>query len=296
MPRGAVQMKKLLILLAGMLAIAGATPAVSQSEPTATHVHVSITSTGFQPESVVIQPNDTVRWTNNDRQPHQIVSDTNAFPKSRVLDPGESYSFRFVTPSSYTYHDGRRRSSTGAVHVRGARVTIGLSRRYLVYGNPVEVGGTIPTGQSGELVTVTITRYGGQTQTRQVITDGDGVWSFVDRPPIRSGYRAEWQDNLSVRAPFVNVRPLVIFRILSARANRFHVRVAAQRPYGGKTVFLQRRTTTRRWMGMRRIRLNARGVRRFTGRFPRGRTHARIWVARAPGYIAGFSVIQAVRR
>src|SRR5918998_4847582 len=114
-------MKKLLVLLAGMLAVAGATPAVSQSEPTAVRI-VAVSSTGFSPQSIVVQPNATVTWRNTDTQPHQIVSDTGAFPSSPVLDPGESYSFRFTTPSSYTYHDGRRPSSTGVVHVRGTRV------------------------------------------------------------------------------------------------------------------------------------------------------------------------------
>ena len=45
-------MKKLLLLLVGTLAIAGAAPAISQSEPTAT-VNVAILETGFQPSSVV---------------------------------------------------------------------------------------------------------------------------------------------------------------------------------------------------------------------------------------------------
>ena len=41
-------MRKLLVLLAGTLAIAGAAPAVSQSDPSAT-VTVNITATGFSP-------------------------------------------------------------------------------------------------------------------------------------------------------------------------------------------------------------------------------------------------------
>ncbi|MGH2921741.1 MAG: cupredoxin domain-containing protein, partial [Gaiellaceae bacterium] len=98
-------MKKLLVLLAGTLAIAGATPAVSQSEPTAT-VSVAILSTGFQPSSVVIRAGDTVTWRNADSQPHRVVSETNAFPASPLLQPGERYSFQFDTPSAYPYRDG----------------------------------------------------------------------------------------------------------------------------------------------------------------------------------------------
>jgi plastocyanin len=288
-------MKRLLVLLAGTLAIAGAAPAVSQSEPTTTRT-VNITATGFSPDSVVINRNDTVTWRNTDTQPHQVVSDTGAFPSSPVLDPGEAYSFEFETASSYTYHDGRRPSSTGVVHVRGGGVTIGLSRLFLVYRNPVQVSGTIPSRRSGETVTVTITRYGGQRQTRTATTDGDGVWSFTDRPPIRSEYQAEWRGESGAQSPHVNVRPLVIFRILSHRAGRFYAKVAAQRSYRGRTVFLQRRTRAGAWLSVRRARLNSRGEVRFSARLPRGRTPARIWVNRAPGYIVGFSVVKTVTR
>jgi plastocyanin len=288
-------MRKLLVLLAGTLAIAGATPAVSQSEPTAVRT-VTVTSTGFLPQSIVVAPNATVTWRNTDTQPHQIVSDTGAFPSSPVLDPNESYSFRFTTPSSYTYHDGRRPSSTGVVHVRGTRVTIALNRTFLVYRNPVQVSGAVPNGRSGETVTVTITRYGGQTETRTLTTDGDGVFTFTDRPRIRTEYKAEWRGGTSAQVPHVNVRPLVIFRILSHRAGRFSVRVAAQRSYGRRLTFLQRRTSGGGYVTRKRVRLNRRGEARFTASFPRGRTQARMWVAPAPGYIAGFSVTKTVRR
>ncbi len=87
-------MKKLLLLLAGTLAIAGATPAVSQSDPTAT-VNVAILKTGFQPSSVVIRAGDTVTWRNADTEPHRVVSDTGAFPSSPVLQSGQTYSHRF---------------------------------------------------------------------------------------------------------------------------------------------------------------------------------------------------------
>ena len=80
-------MRKLLVLLAGTLAIAGAAPAVSQSDPTAT-VTVNITATGFSPSVVVIRDNDTVTWKNTDTQPHQVVSDTDPFPDSPVLAAG----------------------------------------------------------------------------------------------------------------------------------------------------------------------------------------------------------------
>ena len=93
-------MKKLLLLLAGTLAIAGAAPAVSQSEPTATH-NVAILATGVQPEQVLARVGDTVTWRNADTKPHRVVSETGAFASSPLLQPGQTYSFRFGTASAY---------------------------------------------------------------------------------------------------------------------------------------------------------------------------------------------------
>jgi plastocyanin len=288
-------MKKLLVLLAGTLAIAGATPAVSQSEPTAT-ANVAILATGFQPSSVVIRAGDTVTWRNADTEPHRVVSDTGAFPSSPLLQSGQTYSHRFGISSAYSYRDGTDSSKTGVVHVRGSGVTIALSRLFVVYRNPVQVIGSIGNGRPGQQVTINLTRYGGQQSTRVVTTDADGTYSLGDRPPIRTAYEASWQGGESARVPFVNVRPLVIFRVLSHQANRFYVKVAAQRSYRGRFVLLQRRTNSGSWINAKRVRLNQRGEARFRGNFPRGTTQARMWVNTAPGYIPGFSVTKTVSR
>src|SRR5918994_7255837 len=135
-------MKKLLLLLVGTLAISGATPGVSESEPTAT-VNVAILKTGFQPSSVVIRAGDTVTWRNADTEPHRVVSDTGAFPSSPLLQTGQTYSHRFGISSAYSYRDGTDKSKTGVVHVRGGGVTIALSRLFVVYRNPVQAIGSI---------------------------------------------------------------------------------------------------------------------------------------------------------
>jgi plastocyanin len=288
-------MKKLLVLLAGTLAIAGATPAISQSDATATH-NVAILATGFQPSQVIARANDTVTWRNADTKPHRVVSETGAFPSSPMLDPGETYSFKFDTPSAYAYRDGTDADKTGIVHVRGSRVTLGVSRLFVVYRNPVTVAGTVGTARAGQEVTINITRYGGERVTRVVTTDADGVFELVDRPRIRTAYEASWEGGESPRTPFVNVRPLVIFRVVSHRANRFYVKVAAQRSYRGRTVSIQRQSRSGAWTTIRRVRLNARGESRFTARFPRGTSAARAWVRAAPGYIPGFSVTKTVSR
>jgi plastocyanin len=286
-------MKKVLILCFALLALAGASSATS--EPSAT-INVAITATGFNPRNVAIDSGDTVVWRNADSAEHQVVSDTGAFRNSPALAPGRTHTVQFEAPSAYSYHDGRRPASTGTIVVRGTTVNIAVTSLRTVYRNPVRVFGGVAAARSGETVEVTITRYGGRQETRTLVTDSDGTYEFTDRPGIRTEYKASWRNGQSTQAPFVNVRPLVIFNVLSARNNLFFVRVRAQRSYAGKVVRIQRQARNGDWVTTKRVRLNAKGQARFRGNFVRGRTLARAWVNSAPGYVPGFSVTKTVRR
>ena len=287
-------MRKLLIMLVALLTLAGATTAASESTADVT---INITPTGFQPEEVVIRPGDNVTWRNTDTKSHRIVSRTNAFPPSPMLRPGRSYSFRFGTPSAYSYESTTMLSKIGYVFVRGGRTTafVGLSRLRLVYGNPVQVFGMVDTTQP-ETVTVTVTRYGGPQVTRTITTDADGTFQFEDRPPIRTGYKVSWRNGESRREPFVNVRPLVHFRVINLTRNRFFVRVRAQRSFAGKVVLIQGQNRRGTWVTRKRVRLNSRNQALFRGRFARGTTTARAFVPQSPGYAVGFSVIKLITK
>src|SRR5918992_2740333 len=258
-------MKKLLILGTAVLALAGATTA--GSEPNAT-VNVAITATGFVPQNLVIDAGDTVVWRNADTAQHQIVCNTGAFPPSEVLSTGETYTRDFDTPSAYSYHDGRNPSRTGTVVVRGSpgSSTIGVSTLRVIYRSQVRVFGAVGNGRAGESVMVRMTRYGGTQNTRTLTTGDGGTFAFMDRPLVRTGYRAIWRNTQSSREPFVNVRPLVIFETLSAAQNRFRVRVRAQRSYAGKIVHIQRLSRRGAWVTTQRLRLNRRSQVVFRGR------------------------------
>ena len=285
-------MRKVLLLMLATLALAGAT-STATARPTAT-VNVSITATGFTPENARIRPGDTVTWKNNDTAPHQVVSDTGVF-RSPVLKAGESYSYRFDAESSYSYHDGLKDSSTGAVHVLTTGVTAGVSRIRAVYGSSFEVFGSIPNGATGEQVTVRISPYGGTPTTRTVTTEG-GVYSFRHQARIRTVFSASWNGTTSDTSPTVLVRPLVIFNVLNARQNRFMVRVRAARSYANKPVRIERKNNRGAWVTTTIVRLNSKSEARFNGKFARGRTKARAWVAARPGYAFGFSTTKTVTR
>jgi plastocyanin len=281
-------MKKLTLLLAAAGALFASAPA------TAATTQVLIKSTGFTPDEVIVRPGDTVTWRNTDTANHEVVSDTGVF-KSQVLKPGDTFSFVFSTGSSYSYHDAMKTNLSGIVHVRSTKVTIGVTRIRAVFGSTVRVFGAIPTGGANEAVTIHITPYKSQSITKTVRTDSDGTYEFSYKPRIRTELKAEWNGEMSDKAPFVAVRPLVVFRPINARLNRFFVKVRAAVSYAGVVVRIQRQSSNGTWTTTSKVRLNKRGEARFTGRFPRGKTKARAWVARHPGYTV-FSTVKTIFR
>src|SRR5436190_12768158 len=140
-------MRRFFLPLIALLAFACVASAAS-GERTVSKT-VSITATGFSPESVTIRPGDTVTWKNSDNTAHQIVSDTGLF-KSNKLQPGESYSYKFDVESSYSYHDAMKASTSGVVNVLTNSVSVGVTRIRTVYGSTVRVFRSIPHGATGE--------------------------------------------------------------------------------------------------------------------------------------------------
>ena len=56
----------------------------------------------FSPTSVQVKAGSTVTWTNNDDEPHTVVSDAGLF-RSGALDTNESFSVKFDKPGTYHY-------------------------------------------------------------------------------------------------------------------------------------------------------------------------------------------------
>lgn len=75
-------------------------------------------SPGYSPDmiTVVIGVNNTVTWTNNDGTSHTVTATNGAFD-SKVLSPGQSFSYTFTTPGDYNYHCTIHSWMTGAVVV-----------------------------------------------------------------------------------------------------------------------------------------------------------------------------------
>lgn len=86
-------------------------PTTSTGNPTNVN-QVSITTTGFSPKLIQVKAGQSVSWVNNDTANHWIASDP--YPKNDTLPglssqgplkPGDSYSYLFDKPGTYSYHD-----------------------------------------------------------------------------------------------------------------------------------------------------------------------------------------------
>lgn len=64
---------------------------------------VTIVDFDFQPATLTVNPGDTVIWTNTGNVAHTTTSDTPMWDSSSVPSGG-TFSFRFTTPGTFSYH------------------------------------------------------------------------------------------------------------------------------------------------------------------------------------------------
>src|SRR5919112_348935 len=87
---------------------------------------VSIKGFAFNPPNATVTPGTTVTWVNDDQAPHTATANDGAFD-SGTLQPGQSYSFVFDKPGTYTYHCNIHPDMTGTITVSGASASASAS-------------------------------------------------------------------------------------------------------------------------------------------------------------------------
>jgi plastocyanin len=101
-----------LIMLAGRAKSFGATAV--QDKPA---TEVKIDNFVFAPNPVTVPAGTTIRWTNRDDIPHNVVAEDKSF-KSKVMDTDESFTYTFSKPGTYTYFCSIHPKMTGKVVVQ----------------------------------------------------------------------------------------------------------------------------------------------------------------------------------
>lgn len=65
---------------------------------------VAIKGFAFAPAAITVKAGTTVTWTNQDSDAHTVTSQNNSGPLSSVaLNTGQSYSYKFTKPGTYSY-------------------------------------------------------------------------------------------------------------------------------------------------------------------------------------------------
>ena len=100
-----------LLMVAGRSRTFGA---AVEDKPTA---QVKIDNFVFSPNPLTVPVGSTIRWTNQDDIPHNVVSDDKSF-KSKALDTDDTFTYSFTKPGTYTYFCSIHPKMTGKVIVQ----------------------------------------------------------------------------------------------------------------------------------------------------------------------------------
>ena len=101
-----------------------ATPDASSGAMMQEKSDVTITASGFAPQTITVKVGDSVTWMNSDTENHTVHSAPHpvhtAYPPLNlgVIKNGESKSLTFPTAGTYKYHDHLNPSLIGSVTVQ----------------------------------------------------------------------------------------------------------------------------------------------------------------------------------
>jgi len=96
--------KYISMLMLASVCAALAMGAVRAADTAPPALQVKIFNYKFDPETVTVAPGTTVTWTNKDEIPHTLASTDKSFQGSGGLDTGDSYSYTFTKPGTYSYY------------------------------------------------------------------------------------------------------------------------------------------------------------------------------------------------
>jgi len=78
---------------------------------------VWLQNTAFNPASITVSVNTTIKWTNKDGFAHTVTSNSSLFD-SGTINSGGTYSHQFTSAGTYAYHCTFHASMTGTVIVQ----------------------------------------------------------------------------------------------------------------------------------------------------------------------------------
>jgi plastocyanin len=259
-------MRKLLVLLlaAGSLAAAGAVADSARSAAAATQT-VKITRTGYVPTAVSITVGDSVAFTNSDTVAHTVdFKTTTGMHCSTALplavQPGTSASCTFSSAGKFTFSDpaNKGKKFRGTVTVSPPLTSsFTVTPKAVVYGRKVTLAGKLVSQQAGQSLDILEQQCGASSSTRlaTVTTTTAGAFSYQTQPLKQTAYTVKLR-NATSSAVTARVQPSV--RLSKVARHRYSVTVSAAQSFAGKYAVFQRyRRTTKRWVKVKRVLLQA---------------------------------------
>jgi plastocyanin len=286
-------------LLVGV-AVVAATLAVATPAPAAT-IGVSIFGKSFSPDTITLNSNDSITWTNKDKTDHQVVANDGSFA-SPILSPGKTFSFTFKRGGTFRYHDAFRAATAGKITVKGPppSLAFALSQPIVVAGTQVTLSGKVSSGKANESVEITAQQYGQPSPVQLAIvkTGSDGTFAYMTTPEMYTTYVAQW-GNITSGQLLEQVQPKV--QLLAGGNGYFRAQVAAARSFAGKHVMLQRLSGLGQWVNVASLTLGSQGGKIFRPRsyLPKGVSQIRVFLSvnqAGIGLLSNFSGTQTVRR
>ena len=104
------------MLAMAALAMSAVTHEAKAGPPPQTAV-VRISNFTFAQQALAVRPGTTVTWVNDDDIPHTVVASNQAF-RSKVLDTGDRFSFRFAKAGQFAYFCSLHPHMTGTIIVK----------------------------------------------------------------------------------------------------------------------------------------------------------------------------------
>lgn len=77
--------------------------ATPQGTPVTGVTQVTMQSNTFEPASIQVRAGTTVTWTNQDSVPHTVTFQRTGMQGSGLLAHGQTFTYTFTTPGTYTY-------------------------------------------------------------------------------------------------------------------------------------------------------------------------------------------------
>lgn len=248
-------MRKLLVPLLAVLALAAAGAAAGSASKT-----VTIAKTGYTPTAVSITTGDAVVFKNADTVPHTVkLSSTTGVHCSTVtplvIAAGGNASCTFSSAGKFKFSDAasNKKAFKGTVTVTQPLVSsLAVTPKAVVYGGKATLSGKLASGQSGQSVQIHAQACGETKSTlvATVTTTSGGAFTYQAQPGKRTAYTLS-NKGLTAAAG-VEVMPSLL--LSKVKGHHFRLQISAAESFAGKVATFQRyRANLKRWVKVKRV-------------------------------------------